>query len=33
VKVYEIIFIIWAVVFALWLVRQFSEYNKRKDKS
>lgn len=32
-KVYQIIFIIWTIVFALWLVKQFSEYNKRKDKS
>jgi flagellar biogenesis protein FliO len=32
VKVFEIIFIIWAVVFALWLVKQFGDYNKRKDK-
>ncbi len=29
-KVYQIIFILWAVVFAYWLVRQFSEHNKRK---
>jgi flagellar biogenesis protein FliO len=32
VKVYEIIFIIWAIVFAMWLVKQFSEHNKRKDR-
>jgi flagellar biogenesis protein FliO len=30
VKTYQIIFIIWAIVFAFWLVKQFGEYNKRK---
>jgi hypothetical protein len=30
-KVYQILFIIWAVVFAFWLVRQFADYNKRKE--
>ena len=24
--------ILWAIVFAFWLVRQFAEHNKRKDK-
>jgi flagellar biogenesis protein FliO len=32
VKVYQILFILWAIVFAFWLVRQFAEHNKRKDK-
>jgi hypothetical protein len=31
VKVHHILFIVWAVVFALWLGRQFKEYNQRKD--
>jgi flagellar biogenesis protein FliO len=31
-KTYQIIFIIWAIMFAMWLVKQFSEHNKRKDK-
>jgi hypothetical protein len=29
-KVYTIIFIIWAIVFVFWAVRQFSAYNKKK---
>lgn len=31
-KVYQILFILWAVVFAFWLYRQFTEYNKKRDK-
>jgi hypothetical protein len=30
-KVYQILFIVWGIVFAVWLVRQFSDYNKRKS--
>jgi flagellar biogenesis protein FliO len=30
VKVYQILFILWAIVFAFWLVRQFAAYNKTK---
>lgn len=33
VKVYQILFILWIVVFAFWLVRQFSEHNKRTDRA
>jgi hypothetical protein len=29
-KVTTIIFIIWAIVFVFWGVRQFSGYNKKK---
>ncbi len=29
-KVYHIIFIIWAIVFVFWAVRQFSGHNKKK---
>jgi hypothetical protein len=32
VKVHHILFIIWGIVFAFWLARQFSEHNKRTDK-
>jgi len=31
-KVHEILFIAWIIVFAFWLARQFAEYNKRRDK-
>ncbi len=32
-KVYHILFILWAIVFAFWLARQFSASNKRiEDK-
>jgi hypothetical protein len=31
-KVYQIIFILWAIVFAFWLVRQFAAYNKSKGR-
>ena len=29
-KVYNIILIIWAIVFVFWGVRQFKNYNKSK---
>jgi flagellar biogenesis protein FliO len=32
VKVYQILFILWAIVFAFWVVRQFADHNKRKEK-
>jgi flagellar biogenesis protein FliO len=32
VKVYQIIFILWAIVFAMWLVRQFAKHNKDKER-
>jgi hypothetical protein len=32
VKVYQILFIVWGIVFAMWLVQQFSAYNKSKEK-
>lgn len=28
-KVYQIILLLWVIVFAYWLVRQFSNHNKR----
>lgn len=31
-EVYQILFILWFVVFAFWLFRQFAEHNKRKDR-
>jgi len=31
-KVYQIVFILWAVVFAFWLFRQFQRSNKRYDR-
>jgi hypothetical protein len=31
VKVHHILFIIWGIVFAFWLVRQFSAANKRLE--
>lgn len=31
-KVHHILFLIWGVVFVFWLVRQFSEHNKRKER-
>jgi hypothetical protein len=30
-KVHHILFIVWGVVFAMWLLRQFANYNKEKD--
>jgi len=32
VKVYQILFILWAIVFAFWLARQFREYNRRQEE-
>jgi hypothetical protein len=32
VPVYKILLILWVVVFAFWLGRQFSEYNRRRDR-
>jgi hypothetical protein len=32
VTVVNILFILWVIVFAFWLVRQFSDYNDRTDK-
>jgi hypothetical protein len=29
-KVYHIIFIIWAIVFVFWAVRQFKTHNQKK---
>jgi hypothetical protein len=31
VKVHHILFIIWGIVFAFWLVKQFSDHNKRSE--
>lgn len=31
-SVVNILFILWVIVFAFWLVRQFSDYNDRTDK-
>jgi hypothetical protein len=31
VKVYQILFIVWGIVFAFWLFRQFAQYNKDRD--
>lgn len=31
-KVYQILFLVWGIVFAFWLTRQFSEHNKRKER-
>ncbi len=30
-KVHNILFIVWGIVFAMWLFRQFAEYNKDRD--
>jgi hypothetical protein len=32
VKVYQILFLAWFIVFGMWLVRQFSEHNRRKER-
>jgi positive regulator of sigma E activity len=32
VKVHHILFILWGIVFAFWLAKQFSDHNKRTDK-
>lgn len=31
-SVVNIILIVWVIVFAFWLVRQFSDHNKRTEK-
>lgn len=31
-EVYQILFVIWGIVFAFWLVKQFSAHNKRTDR-
>jgi hypothetical protein len=30
-KVHQIIFLIWGIVFVFWMVRQFHHHNKRSD--
>lgn len=30
-KVHHILFIVWGIVFAFWLVKQFSDSNKRNE--
>jgi hypothetical protein len=30
-KVYQVILLVWFIVFAMWLARQFANYNKRRD--
>jgi len=32
VKVHQILFIVWGIVFAFWLVRQFANHNKERDR-
>jgi hypothetical protein len=32
VQVYQIILLIWAIVFAVWYMKQVSDFNKRKDE-
>jgi hypothetical protein len=31
-KVYQILFLAWGIVFAMWLVKQFKEHNKRVEE-
>lgn len=31
-KVHHIILLVWFIVFAMWMVKQFSDHNKRKDE-
>jgi hypothetical protein len=31
-KVYQIILLLWVVVFAFWLVKQFADHNKRSGR-
>jgi hypothetical protein len=33
VQVYEIIFLVWAIVFGLWYMKQVSAHNKRWDEA
>lgn len=32
VKVHQILFIVWGIVFAMWLFRQFANHNKSKER-
>lgn len=31
-KAHHILFIVWGIVFAFWLARQFREYNSRQNR-
>lgn len=31
-KVYHLLFLVWVIVFAFWLFRQFARSNRRYDK-
>jgi hypothetical protein len=31
-EVYQILLLLWVIVFAGWLFRQFSEHNKRTER-
>ncbi len=31
-KVHQILFLVWGIVFAMWLFRQFAQYNKDKER-
>jgi hypothetical protein len=31
-KVYEILFLLWFIVFAFWMGKQFKEWNRRKGR-
>lgn len=31
-KVYQIILLVWVIVFAFWVVRQFANHNKRTER-
>ena len=31
-QVYQIILILWVIVFAFWAVKQFSDHNKRTER-
>ena len=31
-KVYQILFILWGIVFAFWLARQFAAHNRRRGR-
>ncbi len=31
-KVYHIILLVWAIIFAFWVVRQFANHNKRTER-
>jgi uncharacterized membrane protein YccF (DUF307 family) len=32
VEVYQVLLLMWVIVFGWWIARQFSEYNKRTEK-